>query len=300
MAKILITGGSGLIGRELTGTLKQLGHEVSWLSRSGGIENGINKFEWDINKGYIDPAALIKVEHIIHLAGSGIMDKRWTTKYKREIISSRVDSSKLIYDKLIKHQVRLKTFTGASAVGYYGQRPIGRPFIETDRHGDDFLASVCKLWEESYVPFINRGIKTTIIRTAIVLSEKGGALEKLKPIFKAGLGSPIGTGQQAFPWIHIKDLAKVYIESVVNPGISGVYNTVTGGTTTNRDFCEGLASAYGKKIIMPAIPEFALKLALGERATALVNGAPINNQKLKDSGISFEFNSLGSALSDVC
>jgi uncharacterized protein len=299
MAKILITGGSGLVGHTISELLLEMGHKPCWLSREAGSWRGIQKYKWSLDKKYIDLHAFDDVESVIHLAGAGIVDKRWTRDFKKEIIDSRVKSTELLWETVSKNTIQLKSFVGASAVGYYGSESSDYEFTEMDLPGRDFLAKTCIEWENSYKPFSRSNIRTTIIRTGIVLSEKGGAYAKMLPAFKFGLGAGVGKGSQFFPWIHINDLANIFIQGALNPAIQGVYNAAATESVTNHEFSKMLAESLRRPFFLPNIPEFVLKLALGERAIALTSGLKISNEKIKATGFKFEFDNLKEALNDL-
>ncbi len=299
MVKILITGGSGLVGRAISDLLLKEGHQVCWLSREKGSSGKIQKFKWDIKTGYIDEAAFTGVEAIIHLAGTGIIDKRWTDAFKKEVIDSRVKSSQLLFDTVSKNNFEIKTLVGSSAVGYYGSVQSEHCYSENDAPGTDFLAKTCIAWEKSYEPFIHSGIRTVMIRTGVVLSRDGGAYEKMTPPFRLGLGATIASGKQYFPWIHIHDLAGIYIHALFHASLSGPYNAVASKTVNNKEFSKQLAKSLNRPFFLPNVPEFVLKLALGERAVTVTSGLKISNEKIKAAGFKFEFDLLEYALKNL-
>ncbi len=299
MAKILITGGSGLLGRAISELLLKDGHEPRWLSRKEGFDGPIKQFKWDINAYTLDEKAFEGVEYVIHLAGSGIVDKRWTVAYKKEILESRVKSGDLLQDYIFKNNFPLKSFVGGSAIGYYGSEPGARIFREDDLAGTDFLAETCQSWEKSYSHLPASGIRTTIVRTGIVLSTKGGAYAKMVLPFKLGLGASIGSGLQAFPWIHIHDVARIFIHCMFNENTKGIYNAVASDRTNNYTFSKQLAKSLHRPFFLPGVPTPLLTLVLGERAITLTGGAFVSNDKLKSSGFTFQFDTLNSALEDL-
>jgi hypothetical protein len=299
MSKILITGGSGLVGNAISDLLLKKDHEPVWLSRESGTFKGIKKYKWDISKNYIDENAFVGVESIIHLAGTGIADKRWTINYKQQIIDSRIKSSELLFDHITKKNIKLKTLVGGSAIGYYGAIQSEKLFTEGDKSGTDFLAESCVLWEKSYQPFINAGIRTAIIRTGIVLSKNGGAYKKMAPAFKCGFGAALASGKQFFPWIHINDIAGIFVHTLLDQNTNGVYNAVGSELINNTDFSKQMAKSFNKPFFLPNVPEFLLKIAMGEGAAMVTEGVKISNQKIKDSGYKFEFDSLKKALKDL-
>lgn len=299
MATILITGGTGLIGKALSQSLTQQGHQVRVLSRTPRAGAAVPEFYWNVEKQDIDEKAFDGVEHIVHLAGVGVADKRWTEKRREEIIASRVESMKLITTTVQKKGLRLKSVVGASAIGIYGMGVSEKIFSEDDRGPEDFLWKTCELWERSYDSIQALSEKTCILRIGVVLSEKGGALKRLLPIFKAGLGSPIGNGSQYMPWIHLDDMAALIVESLFNPALEGVYNAVAPEHITNAYFSESIAKALSKPYFMPAIPAFAMKLLYGEMANVLLRGVRASNQKLLNTGFRFTFPELKQALEAI-
>ncbi len=299
MARILISGGTGLIGKALSQALMAQGHSVHILSRTPQAGAKAPEFYWNVEKQEIDGKAFDGVEHIVHLAGIGVADKRWTEKRRQEIIASRVDSMKLITDTVQKKGIRLKSVAGASAVGIYGMGVSEKIFSEDDRGPEDFLWKTCELWERSYDRIKTLSDKSCILRIGVVLSEKGGALRRLLPIFKAGLGSPIGNGRQYMPWIHLDDMVALIVESLFNPALEGVYNAVATEHITNAYFSESIAKALSKPYIMPAIPAFAMKLLYGEMANVLLRGVRASNQRLLNTGFRFKFPELKPALEAI-
>lgn len=298
MTKILITGGSGLVGQGISELLLKEDHEPRWLSRESGIENGIHKFRWDPEKNYLDESAFEGVEYLIHLAGAGIIDKAWTPSYKKKIIDSRVKSSELLFAHLAKNKLGIRAFVGASAVGYYGSEPSEHWQDETDPPGNDFLSRTCIAWEQSYRPFSESGIRTAILRTGVVLSSKGGAYAKMLAPFKWGLGAAIGNGKHYLPWIHISDLSRMYVYALFNE-LNGTYNAVASVSASNLEFSYKLAQSLHRPLLLPNVPEFLLKMVLGERAVTVTRGLKVSNAKIKAAGFRFEFDDLEKTLNDL-
>jgi uncharacterized protein (TIGR01777 family) len=299
MANILITGGSGLVGRAISEQLLQRGHQVSWLSRSEDLSGRIKKYKWTIEKEFIDERAFEGIQAIIHLAGAGIVDKAWTESYKKELLDSRVKSSELVFKYVRKKNITLKSFVGGSAVGYYGSINSGHIYSEGDLPGSDFLSRTSILWEKSYDPFQNEGIRTVIIRTGIVLSKQGGAYRKLKLLFQFGLGSPIGDGKQAFPWIHIDDLAAIFVKALFDESMQGIYNGVSSEQVNNSQFSKALAQSFKRPFFLPNIPAALMRLVMGERAITITNGVKVGNTKIKQSGFEFKFIKVADALKEL-
>lgn len=299
MAKILITGGTGSIGKHLIECLIGAGHQPVVLSRSVGKNSGYETFKWDPAKGYIDEKAFEGIEHIINLAGNGIAEKRWTKSRKAEIIESRIAGTKVLYTYLQKLSIRPVSFIGASAIGYYGMQTSEKIFSETDAPSHDFLGKVCKLWEESYDPFKKLGINTSIIRIGVVLARTGGIYSKLLGPIKRNLGVILGSGKQYMPWIHVDDLVKIILELISSKIPAGIYNAVASQHINNAFFTKTFAATLNKTIFLPKAPAFVLKVALGEMSSMLLGGSRASNQKLIQVGFKFKYEDLEKALSDL-
>ena len=299
MAVILISGGTGLVGKALSKRLLSEGHEVRILSRNPQSSSQLKSFYWDVEKNEIDEKAFDGVNHIVHLAGSGIADKRWTDARKQNIIDSRVNSMKLITDVVKKKNIQLKSFVGASAIGIYGMMTSEKIYTETDKGKDDFLSTTCMQWEYSYKEIQSLAAKNCIIRIGVVLSKDGGALKRLLPLFQLGLGSAVGSGKQYMPWIHLDDLVSIFHESLFNPNYNGVYNAVSAEETTSHSFSKQLAESLSKPFFLPNVPAFFLKLVFGEMANVLLEGSRISNQKLTGEGFQFKYSTLSEALAEI-
>jgi len=297
MAKILITGGRGLIGETITEKLVANGYSVSILSRNKSLKP--NEFYWNISTNYIDKNAFKNIDFIIHLAGAGIADKRWTSKRKETIINSRINSTNLLFKKIKEYKISLKGFIAASAIGYYGAITSKKIFIENDESGNDFLSEVCKHWEKASFQFKELKIRTVILRTGVVFSKKGGAFEKISKPIKLGIGSPIGKGNQYIPWIHIDDLCEMYINAIENVRLNGVYNAVAPNHCTNKQLTKEIANTLNKPIWLPNIPSFLLKLIFGKMAIMLLEGSRVSSEKIKETGFKFKFPKLGVALNNL-
>ena len=297
MTSILITGGTGLIGKHLCNVLRSKGYNILILSRNK--TNNPNTYYWNISENYIDPKAIQKADYVIHLAGAGIADKRWTKKIKKELIDSRVKSANLLFSKIKTLNPNLKGFFSASGIGYYGAITSEKIFKETDVSGNDFLATVCKVWEEASNQFNSLNIRTVILRTGVVFSKKGGAFEKMSQPIKLGFGSPIGTGNQYIPWIHIDDLCNMYVEAIENNELNGIYNAVAPDYVTNEFLTKSIATILDKKAWLPNVPSFMLKLIFGEMAVILLEGSRVSAEKIKSTGFKFKYPFLLEALKDL-
>ncbi|MGI9579739.1 TIGR01777 family oxidoreductase [Chryseobacterium sp. RRHN12] len=294
---VLITGAGGMIAKELA---KKIGrdYEIRFLTRNRKHEN---EYEWDIKKGTIDETAFDNVSHIIHLAGANISEKRWTPERKRELISSRVDSAELLRTTLRKNRIKLKSFISASGINFYGTKTSEKIYVETDPPGNDFLSEVVVLWERAADDFKEQELAERVvkIRTAVVLSEKDGALKKMVPPVQYYIGSPLGNGKQYMPWIHIEDICSIYGFALKNPAIEGAYNAVSPQHATNKELTNKIAKVLGKPLWMPNVPGFVLKLIFGELAAAILEGSRASSQKIMDAGFHFKFPDLEEALKDV-
>lgn len=294
MQNILITGGSGLVGQEITALLEKKGYQVAWLSRSA--QYGRKSFIWNIERQEIDPKSIEWADAIIHLAGAGVAEKRWTPERKNLILQSRTLSTQLLYQALEKADNRPNTFISASAVGYYGFNTGTALVDETSAAGTDFLAEVVKAWESEAKKMESLDIRTVLLRIGIVLDAEGGALgEMLKP----PVAAPLGSGDQWMSWIHIEDLARMFVFALEKTTLQGVYNAVGPNPATNQQLTQEAASAKGKPYIGIGVPGFALKLVLGEMAAMVLGGNRVSCQKIQKAGFQFEFYELSAALKDI-
>ncbi len=295
MEKVLITGGTGLVGKRLSSLLQSKGYEVRIVSRSENPKSPYKSFTWNVKQQSIDEKAFEDLDYIIHLAGAGIADRKWSQQRKQEIIDSRVQSTNLLYHTVEKLQTPLKGFISASAIGIYGSITSERIFEETDASGDDFLGKVCQLWEESAFQFKNKNIRTVVLRIGIVLSKSGGALEKMKtPII-----TPLGNGKQYMPWIHIDDLCEMYVQAIENESYQGIYNAVAPEHNSNTSFSKILAKSFKKPFLPIGVPGFLLKIIFGEIAALLLQGSRISSEKIKQRGFKFQFPHLKGALNNL-
>lgn len=297
--RVLITGGSGLIGTRLSEMLAMKGFEVAWLSRSSKKEHGYKTYTWDIERGEIEKEALEGLEAVIHLAGAGVAEKRWTKERKKLILESRTKSTGLLVEKLSLVKEKPKVFVGASAIGYYGADTGDTLQNETSPAGEDFLAKVVQSWEASSDDIDALGIRRVLIRVGVVLSRDGGALPEILAPLKWGFGAPLGSGSQWMSWIHIDDLCRLFVEAVENASYKGVYNGVAPCPATNKEITRAAAEVLNKPLWLPPVPAFVLKLALGEMAQIVLGGSMISSRKVEEMGFEFAFQGLDEALKSM-
>jgi len=293
--KILITGGTGLIGSRLSEMLIDLGYEVAHLSRQANSYAHYKTFKWDIEQDYVDDKVLGYADYIIHLAGASVAGGKWTPERKKEILDSRVKSTNLLRRCLSKTTHHVKAFISASAIGIYGD--TGDQLVtEESNYGDDFLANVTKQWEAATWEIRDLHIRTCILRTGIVLSNRGGALPQMARPIKLMAGAPLGSGKQYLSWIHIDDLCRLFIQALEDTRYQGVYNAVAPNPVTNQEFTKKLAEVMNKPLTGLKVPAFGLKMVLGEMSEVLLEGQRVSVNKVLQQGYTFEYNTLQQAL----
>ncbi len=296
---ILITGGTGMIGHRLTELLLAKGHKVSYLSRKKDKLPNIEVFQWDIQKGYIEEGALEKADYVVHLAGAGIADERWSDERKKEIIDSRIAPIELINNYLQEKNIQLKGFISASAIGIYGGDTGDVRLDESSVLGNDFLAECTKLWE-IHAKKIKNAARIVSIRIGIVLSEKGGALPKLIQPIRLGFGAALGNGKQFMSWIHVDDLCGVFVKAIEDEKMQGAYNAVAPNPVTNQAMTSVAAKVLNRPLWLPNIPSFALKLVFGEMGIVVTGGNFVLNKRLsQETNFQYKFTNIKDALSDL-
>ena len=299
METVLITGGNGLIGQKLMLKLKAQGYRVAVLTRNEAADIAKDQYYWNPDQNIIDQKATDTVDYIIHLAGAPIGEKRWTAKRKQEIIDSRVKSAQLIFNSIQNNHTPLKAFISSSATGYYGAVTHDHIFMESDPPASDFLGETCRQWEEAALQFENEGIRTVIIRTAVVLTSQGGALGKMTPLVRLGIVSPLGSGKQYLPWIHIDDICDMYVKAVMDTELSGIFNAAAPEHSDYNQFYRSLTRAMKKALWMPRVPAFILKLVFGEMSLMLLEGSRVSSEKIRQAGFHFRFTELLGALDNL-
>lgn len=298
VTSVLITGASGLVGTRLTEMLLQRGHRVSHLGRKNKASS-VPSYVWDVNKGIVDKQALDKVDVIIHLAGAGVAEQRWSSTRKREILESRTASSALLFKTLASGNHQVKAIVSASAIGYYGIGTDENWKKESDPAGDDFLSRVVAAWEEEVGKIETLGLRVVKIRIGIVLSASGGALIEMGRPVRWGLGAALGSGRQAVSWIHIDDLCEIFIKAALDSQWSGAFNGVNPSPTTNAELTRKIASILHRPLWLPHVPGWFLRILVGEMADVVLGGSRVSAEKLLATGFSFHFLKLEDALSDL-
>ncbi|GAC1452823.1 MAG: TIGR01777 family oxidoreductase [Chitinophagaceae bacterium] len=306
MPTVLITGGTGMIGKALSELLLQKGYTLIILTRAVPAQKpggGLSYAIWDVSKQSIDIEAVQKADYIIHLAGAGVADKRWTNKRKKEIIASRTESSALLVKTLKENSNRVKAVISASAIGWYGPDPAipnPHPFTETDPVARDFLGETCRQWEESIEPVTRLNQRLVIIRTGIVLSTTGGALNEFMKPLRFGMAVISGSGKQVISWIHTDDLCRLYIQAIEDENLQGVYNAAAPKPVTNKEFTLHLAKAVKNKFYIALyVPSAVLKIILGELSIEILKSTTASANKIRSAGFNCIYPSIEAALNQL-
>ena len=304
MQTVLITGGTGMIGKALTTQFLEKGYKVIVLSRQDKRSQRLNLSfaKWDVEKGEIDVEALQQANIIVHLAGEGVADKRWTVKRKQAIVDSRVHSGNLLVKALTENKHQVSIFIAASAIGWYGPdtaASLENGFVETDPSDDSYLGNTCKLWEESTAAISGMGIRIVRLRIGIVLNKRGGALaEFLKPA-KFALATILGTGKQVVSWIHHQDLCKMMLYAIETLAVKGVYNAVAPNPVTNKKLVLTIAKNKYPIYFPSFVPAFLLKIILGEMSIEVLKSANVSAQKIQAAGFVFDYPTIEEAIPDL-
>lgn len=302
--KVLITGGTGLVGKALTTYLVEKGYHITILTRHLPKTNqptpNVQYAKWDVNHKTIDKQAVCNAECIIHLAGANVAEKRWTKKRKQEIVDSRVKSTELLVKTVQNNPHKLKAFISASAIGWYGTDKNGKIFIENDSPATDFLGETCRLWEEALKPIQVMGIRTASIRKGIVLSNKGGALASFRKPLQFGIAPILGNGKQMISWIHMHDLVQLYTHILENDTLHGVFNAVAPKPVTNKTLMLELAKILRPRFYIPIyLPSFILKLLLGEMSIEVLKSTTVSCEKIQKEEFIFQFPTIDVALNNL-
>ena len=304
MQTILITGGTGMVGQSLTNVLLAKGYQVIVLTRQQKQSSRahFSFAQWDLNKGWIDPAAIAAADYIIHLAGEGVADKRWTAARKKAILDSRVNSSALLVKALKEYPNKVKAIVAASAIGWYGpdnEKSTASGFVETDLVDSSFLGDTCRQWEESMYPVKALGIRLVTIRIGIVFNKMGGALAEFMKPAKLGAAAILGDGQQMVSWIHQQDLNRLMLFALETEQVAGVYNAVAPDPVNNAILTKAIASRFHTWAIPFHVPSFILKLMLGEMSVEVLKSAKVSASKIIAAGFKFDYASMDEALDDL-
>jgi uncharacterized protein len=299
MATIVITGGTGLVGTALTKFLSNASHHVIVLTRNKNATStqpNVSYAHWDVNSGVIDSNAITRADYIIHLAGAGVMDKKWTAAYKQEIINSRTQSAKLILQSLQQYSNNVKAVISASAIGWYGADAVpAQPFTEDMPADKNFLGATCQLWEQSVDEIAALGKRVVKLRIGIVLSNKGGALKAFMQPLHFGVAAIMGN--QIISWIHIEDLCRMFLHAIENESIQGAYNAVAPQPVTNKVLNITLAKKMrGNFYIALPVPHFMLTLMLGDRSVEILKSTTVSSKKITAAGFTFNYTTINEAL----
>jgi uncharacterized protein (TIGR01777 family) len=303
MATVLITGGTGLVGKRLTEMLIERNYHIIILSRKA-IKNtsSVSYAYWNIEKQEIDIDAIQKADYIVHLSGAGIADKRWTLKRKQEIKDSRIKSAALLVKILKERDNKVQAVISASAVGWYGAdtaQSIQYGFVEEDEPNKSFLGETCKLWEESIQSVAAQQKRLVILRTGIVLSRTGGALKEFMKALKFRYAPVLGNGKQIISWIHIDDICSLYIKAIEDATMKGIYNAVANVVTNEQLMVRLAQKKYHGRFIKLFIPPFIIKCLKGEVGNEVLKSTTVNNNKIKATGYVFSYSTIGKALDNL-
>ncbi len=298
---ILITGGTGLVGKQVVNLLLEKGYKIHLLVRknkNGLASPNLSVFQWDVFKRQIDPKCVAGVDAIIHLAGESIAGQRWTSKRKSQILSSRTESIRMIYNLMRSTDHQVRHVVSASAVGYYGDRGDA-VLTEESAASADFLAETCVAWEKAVDEGKQDGLRIVKLRSGIVLDAEGGILQQLLAPLKFGLGIVPGNGKQWLPWIHIKDASAIYAFALENEGMEGVYNMAAPSPVRMQEMMRVIARTANRSPLILTIPEFALKITMGEMSLIALESSRVSADKLMKTGYVFNYPSLQNAIREI-
>jgi hypothetical protein len=295
---VLITGGSGLLGRRLTDALLDKGYRVSHLGRKPGKDARVITFLWDVTRGKINEQCIDDVDVIVHLAGAGIAKKKWTEDRKKQIINSRAASIRLIYGLIQKRPNKVNSIISAAAIGYYGNR--GDELLTEDSlPGKGFMPECCVAWEEAADEGKTLGLRVVKLRTGVVLDKKGGALPQMAMPVKLYAGAALGNGKQWVPWIHWQDAVDMYLAAIENINLTGVYNMVAPAPVTNKQLMKAIARQLNRPLWFFGVPSLVFKMLMGEMSIIILGSTKVSAQKIQDEGFTFKYPDLAGALKQI-
>ena len=298
MKKVLITGGSGFIGSNLSRLLSDNGFLVEHVSRSKNGTEEFKTWQWNVEEGWIEEEALANSFAIIHLAGANIASTPFSEKGMNLLYDSRIKTTELLYNTAKRIDQFPELYVSASAIGYYGMRTSDQIFMEKDPPAEDLVADLCIAWEKVADKFLDHS-RVAKVRIGLVLDKNEGALAKLALPIKFGLGAALGSGKQWMPWIHTKDLCSVFLAILQNGEMEGVYNGVAPEHITQKSFLKAVAQELKRPFWLPNIPAFILRLFTREKADLILESSRVSAEKLLESGFEFDFPNLKDALSDI-
>lgn len=298
--RVLITGATGMVGTEITKLCHEENIDVNYLTRSKSKledKDNFRGFLWDPAQHEIDKNCLKGVDKIINLAGASISE-RWTSSYKETILSSRLDSVNTLFQLLSNEEHEVNQIVSASAIGVYPDSLQKLHHEDESEIADNFLGEVVSKWEDAVDQFADLGLEVAKIRIGVVLSKKGGALEKMKEPIENYIGAPLGRGKQWQSWIHLKDIAGIFVHAIKN-NWDGIFNGVAPNPVTNEELTNCIAKKIGKPITLPKVPSFALKLLLGEMAIIVLSSQLVSNAKVDSTSFMYHYTHLKPALEDL-
>jgi uncharacterized protein len=300
--KVLVTGATGFVGKRLITRLRSAGHEVVITTRNGQkakkiFGDQVKVVEWNAPHGAFPQEALNGVEGIINLMGENLAQKRWSPAQKLILRESRTEATKKIVKAISDQSLVPKVFVSTSAIGYYPAN-LTESLSEEHEAGESFLSALCIDWEKA-IEQLPQGTRSVILRVGVVLGKEGGALAKLYPLFKLGLGGPVGAGAQVMSWIHVEDLVSLFKDALENSTFTGIFNAVAPRPVTNKEFTKALARAVKRPALFPA-PPAALKLAMGEMSSIVLDSQSVDCKRLKELNYTFSFPTIERAFEDIC
>ena len=286
-----------MIGRYLTSLLLERGYRVAHLSRNANQFGVVRVFRWNPEKKILDPVVFEGIDYVVHLAGANMGQNRWTSDRKKEIVSSRVESARLLHKVINKNKINLKAFITGCGTGYYGSVTSDRIFTEEDPPSTDFTGTVCKLTEDTADLFSESGTRIVKLRTGVVLEKSNNALTKMRMTEKFGFLARAGSGKQYMPWIHITDLCNIFLKAIEDDTIKGSYNAASPQHATHSDFVNELGQVLNR-IVIP-VPAFTVRMMFGEMSVIALKGSRVSSKKIIDSGYRFVFDDLHEAMKEI-